>query len=396
VFDGYVINTADLRVHHDPEVVGVFEPVSAIVFLNVDDARFEAWRGTDPEQRPRWAAQLTEAFLHEAYHCFQTYATGFMYDQFSQLWRIYMGQYTLRRVLAIVAPRLLRDVAVQAAPLLDAWMTAEARLRLRQARVLRAELRSYERVHRRSRRHGQRSLAGAVMPTLFPSVERVQAPGYVRGPHGLSARDVVEGAAFSFGKDAARAAAREEPLPDAQAGFDAEGPYVRLREVTEADCPGASPALLRAASALALRYERPGEAYRPMLARLAGAAPGEEVAAARAAAANLPSLPAAGTLLGTAADIWRRLGTRSLYEEPLRSISGDGWPIDELDLLIDVDAMESIPPGELGFGIVTLDGPRGFKDETMGVRMIIGASMLPNGPSVAGLRRKLLGSIELT
>jgi hypothetical protein len=68
---------SDFKVTLERDVEGIFEPVSGVLFLNVDDARFDEWRHS--EDPIRSDVRLAEVFFHEIYHCLQTYTTGYGY-----------------------------------------------------------------------------------------------------------------------------------------------------------------------------------------------------------------------------------------------------------------------------------------------------------------------------
>ena len=397
MFEDFAIDTGDFSVRHDPQLLGLFEPVSAIMFLNIDDLTFEQWREAlgEENQADGTHQQLTEVFLHEAYHCFQTYTTGYLYEQFSRLAGVWAEhQFSLAPWL-VAAPLIGRHLLNKTVDALTLWMTPDARRMLSEVRRYQLALRHYTRLHRRAVKYKQGAISGALMPELYTAIDRVRAPSLVRGADGLSAKDVIEGAAFVYGREATYPADYEERLHDS--GLDPDGPYQRLLKVTTEQCPGRPPSLIRAAAALALRYEHPGAAYRPLLARLAAGGTGDEVHAARSLSREMPDIPNAGRLVGTASDAHTRLDHKfpNLYRPQLDQLTNGVWGIDGLDLLIDTQAINSIPTGELGFAIVTRDGRRGFGSlDTMGVRLVISTTMLPTGPSVAQLRRDLLSAIN--
>jgi hypothetical protein len=375
VFDQLL--TADVRdytLHHSPYVLGLFEPVSGVMFLNVDDDRFSAW-ARDPGGPD---SHLAEVFWHEAYHCFQVYATGYCYAHCLRLATVFGERFGKLTPAAarLFGPLVASVVSERAFDAAGRVLTTRARAMLSEARRLRSNTRYIERLTERAERYGETSIWGAVYPGLYAALAAAGEALAVHGPDGISARDVIECSAFLYGRDSTFGAG--DRVIDAT--LDPEGPYQRLVHAASERCPGSTPVQIRAASALALRYERPGAAVLPLLERLGDA---------RALARDLPSLPDAGAVLGTAAEV--RTRTRhsySMYDEQFERLAA--WDVDELDLLTDPAALTSIPAGQLGFTLVTRGGPRGPKHHSRGYSAVmIGTAMLPAGPSVAKLRRDL-------
>src|SRR5215218_7331782 len=85
MFEDLAIDTSIFTWRYSPDLRGVFEPVSRIMFLNVTDQEFEEMR-SDPDVPASQA--LYETFWHETYHCLQVYTTGYLYTQFQQLVKV--------------------------------------------------------------------------------------------------------------------------------------------------------------------------------------------------------------------------------------------------------------------------------------------------------------------
>jgi hypothetical protein len=132
------------------------------------------------------------------------------------------------------------------------------------------------------------------------------------------------------------------------------------------------------AAALALRYEHFPNAFLPLARAIASADPGNEEGTARDFEAAMPQPEGAGRVLGTAADV--RASSKTgylLYTDQVKALETLAWGIDELDLLSEPQAYGHIPPGKLGFAIVTRSGRRGFGDDhSMGPRLIVANMML--------------------
>jgi len=86
--------------------------------------------------------------------------------------------------------------------------------------------------------------------------------------------------------------------------------------------------------------------------------------------------------VGTAVDAAKRMRRPTkMYADQMDALRSRAWGIDELDLLSNPSAINSIPPGSLGFGLVTRSGkPRGFKDGAG--PLMIASIMLRGGPSL--------------
>ena len=388
MFESFNLDVRDFNVEHSAQVLGLFEPINAVMFLNVSDADFDTWRsGSTPDD------ELTETFCHEAYHCFQVFSTGFCFAHCLRLAEVFrrasfspaIGRLVLARVSALVSDRV--------GGIAGAVLSPTARVMLAEARRLRAMARHAELITQQAQRSSQASIWGSLNPQLHASMNEVGETLRVRSGDGVSAEDVIEGAAFLYGRDAvAMTSGAVAELVDLEK--QTAGPYQRLIAASLHAKPDCSSRGVRAASALALRYEQPGAAFVPLLCAITEAThDGDEKNAARTIAHALPSLPAAGAVLGTAAQYRANVRTQySVYDRQLKRL--DAWTIDELDLLVGVDALSAIPAGELGFTLVTRGGPRGPKDPESGYSAVqLAALVLPNGPSVAALRHDLRQAI---
>jgi hypothetical protein len=384
----FSIDATDYTVVHEPDVLGLMEPVSGVLFLNVSDERFDALRrsaDTPEVTDPR----LTEVFWHEAHHCFQTYTTGYLYEQCLRVVEVLGKEYKPfgRHSLPVLLPQLMDSLLGAVSRVATFPLSQTARDMLADARSVRIRSRHIERLSRRSAEEGQPSMIGATNPGLHPAIDAVKAPSLVRGDDGLSAHDVMEGAAFVYGRTIVSAHAE---LVDP--GLDPDGPYQRLVMASMAEVGPCPPMRMLAASALALRYEHPGDAFLPVLRALSVSQDAHEIARARRLAEEHPAIPGAGRYLGTALEVHRRTRSKNrVYEEQMESLGDGRWGIDGLELLADVEAISYVPRGKLGFTVVTRGGrPRGPNPASVVIAWIL----LPNGPSVAALRRGLRQAIR--
>jgi hypothetical protein len=394
MFEDMRIDIKELRVRHAHDVLGVFEPVSCLLFLNVTDAEFDAAIAdpADPATAP-----LTETLAHETCHYFQTFCTGYLYRQYAQLRKVYASALDAR-VERRVWPLIRRFYVYRLRPWLLFWWSPSTRRFLMVTGAVKQGQEDLRYFEERSAEYGERTIAGAAMPGLHAALESVRAESQRRGSSGLSAQDVFEGAAFVMGKLYAHGEQAEDEIRAALS--NPESPYERLMHFSLPYAPERRvwfPLLM--ASALALRYDRPGEAYLPILNTLLASTPGDERARAKVLASSLPVIPAAGAPpLGTGSEVRRALKEKrktGYYASALQKMANGAWPVDELDLLTDPNAVEAIPLGGPTFGIVTRDGERaapGTRD--LYVRMLFGSELLPNGPSVASFRKDFLSKLR--
>jgi hypothetical protein len=384
MLERFTIDAHDALPYHLPQVLGFFEPVTAVMFLNVDDEQFDRWRrAIDSEP------QLNETFWHEAYHCFQSFATGYCYARCVRLSRAFGDSVRIAAYMS-VAWRVGVAAALDSFFSLVSWpLSRPAREMLAHARRLRANAAYVEWVTRRARQHDQPSIWGAIHPALHASLRAADLPFRERGPAGISAQDIVEGSAFLYGREV-RSTHDRPSTPQVDPTLDESGPYQRLISASLAQNPQCTNRGIRVAAALALRYEVPGEAYLPLLERVCKAAPTDEAEAARDIAVALPQLPGAGAILGAARQYQARYPTGyRIYDEPLAQLEQQAWGIDELDLLAGPQALDAIPPGQLGFTVTTRTTIRRSNQANKGPASVLIASMLlPTGPSVAKLRRE--------
>jgi hypothetical protein len=300
---------------------------------------------------------------HETYHVLQTVCTGYAFIRAQRIkeitvrhlegsmWRdlrTNFGLYALRFAMRAVPERMRRRLMLErieavAAIAID-WNTYGARR-------ARAPANDY-------------SLAGADVPDLFRDLEAVEQALTTAGPSGLSAWHIIEGSAavFQVAIEATAAGADDldAAITAALARFDAG--YGTTYTFARERCGSRAAQLILPAAALALRYERPGEAFPVLLDLLRPAAAGAEIEAARELTKRPPRLPTAGRYLGTALDVsapsWRRLWRRwpSLYKPALAYLARADRPLDEIDALCDLARFADLPPELCSTALLLKDG----------------------------------------
>lgn len=370
--------------------LGVFEPVSCLMFMNVTDAEFDAWRA---EESPGDPVGLT--FSHEMHHYFQVIATGYMFDRYRQLVLAFRDAKTPPRFQLTILRSYVRRKARKALYRVRYFfLPRDDRALLTQTDQFWLTFRDQLDLEKLAADSGQTTMVGLMCPGLSEQIEAVQAPALLRGADGLSAQDVFEGSAVVYALVMEYDHAGADQMLRTRALQD-DSPYERLplRALARAGDRSVSQALL-AAAALALRFERPGDAVLRILDRLLEAPVGSEVEAARAL--DLASITSAGKLLGTAREVRAAdapgadHADSEEYMRPLDRMSSGEWSLDELKLLTESDAIEDIPYGQLSFGIITRDGVRGPRGTTnLNGRRMMGCFMLFGGRTVSGARKEL-------
>ncbi len=369
MFEDSAMDIRDLQIRLSPAVGALFEPVSGIMVMNITDDEFDAMRqGRD--------AQLEEEFAHEMYHCFQVYATGYQFRSVGQLRDVLLKEYLEKQSLTQASRRLVAHY----------WGKLYMKLALCVPKRYRfyAKARYLAKVGLQDRAEiqqlfgsGQASVVGARFPALYNSLTKAKQQRLAAGRDGLSANDLLECSAAVY----ARMSLETSPANTTQILEYLDGlaeTYSRaLRKAVEI-CGERAKDIILPTVALALRYERPENAFCELARRVAESAPGEEIASAKKLAPALPPIEGAGEILGTAVESRYKIGRRfDVYAEQMDALTSNSWGIDELDLLTKPDAIRAIPPGSLGFGIKTLDGARGPREG-----VFIAAIMLRGGPSV--------------
>lgn len=325
-----------------PEQVGLFEPLSGMMVLNVEQDFFEALAGRFargaplPEDVP-----LLAAINHEAYHFAQAAASGFMFDR----------QRAALRVLSASEPppdpppdpefeRLIAQSREEAGddPELNAridrmlWMLTEnARLRTLEARAA----------------PGDHSLDGALFPHLFVHFkERAEREGQAN-EHGLSILGLLEGSAvihthllMDDAEEAARSIPAEiETLPPV---------YGELLAVTAALAGARSLEVALPATAIALCYARPNDAFCALVPMILAAPEGESLARGRALFESAPIIDSAGPWLGDAMAQRATDDSYRIYDLVLDRLRDRRWGIGTYELLADPQAMHAIDSFPLG------------------------------------------------
>lgn len=369
MFEDLSVDVQDIKIKLPPSVSALFEPVSGVMVMNVPDEEFDAMRRdfSDP---------LAELFLHEMYHCFQAYCTGYQFNRVCELRDVLFAELQPRKAMPVLVNYLKSKMVLAFTACLPRGLKTTFRAWYYTHRLMRdrdelAQLMS----------NGQPSMMGARYPNLHRRLTAAKQGMLAVGDDGLTANDLLEGAAVVY----ARLAYQMTAVTATQMLAELKGlneTYTRALQITVDACGERAIRVLLPSVSLALQYERPENAYVEIMKLILRSEDGEELAAAKRLAADLPHLNRAGRAIGTAVAAARRIRKPSkVYEVQMNALRSGSWGIDELDLLTDPKAVSSVPYGSLGFGVVTRAGiPRGFPDGRGS--LMIAAIMLRGGPSI--------------
>jgi hypothetical protein len=357
------INVKQLIGQLPQDTLGVFEPSSGLMYLNVDDETFDAWCESASDD------DLSHVFHHELYHFIQTVTTGYQFSLTVSFYEAFRREFApLRQVLPIGWHMLMAKAAF--------WRSREERAYRLASALNRERVKALVNVPR-DRDPRDPSLMGAFYPKLFKKLEEHYARQARVSESGLSAGAVIEGSAVGYELlvrhgDAEAAAA--EFLARADSAHVEHVPVfaviAAIRSVRPAE-------LLLASSALALRFENPNDVLEPIARIIAKAPPGAEEGAARELEKGSLRELSGGRHLGTAADVRRSRRTGYiLYDKQLDALREREWGVDEIGLLTSRHPLRILPPGKLGFAIVTRGSIRGVPRGEASARLVVAATLL--------------------
>ena len=213
MFEWSSVSAADLVVRHCPETLGIFEPLSELIFVNITSAQLSA--GLAPRAGDVAALDVNDLVNHEIHHYCQTFCTGYLYRQFRELLaarRAASDSWHVPGIRAALLGRVRDRMAIRLRAAKRFWMPRDLRVFEGAFDGFLAEDRHVATAERIAAELGERTVAGVLRPGLHAALERVRARSARRGPYGLSAQEVYEGSSFVFGKLAAHGADLGEHL----------------------------------------------------------------------------------------------------------------------------------------------------------------------------------------
>jgi len=353
----------------DPDQLGMFEPLSGVMLLNISkidlrDAarRFVARAPTDFDRA------IIHTINHEAYHFAQVVSSGYVFHRQARLLMVFNASE------AIPEPPI--DPHMQET--LDAAREAagdDPELRQRYEQVL-ALLKGYNQInlYNQLAGPGDHSLMGALLPAFFAHMKALAEGERVANADGLSILGLLEGSAVVHANQLMHA--DEDATPYVEAELTTLPPvYRELYDLTVARTGERALELLLPAVALALRFMQPHNAYLPVLSLIAQSTPGDAVEHGRRLIERLPEISEGGHLLGTALDLRRIDDGYRAYDAMLGKLENGEWGIDSYDLLARPKAMFAV--GSFPLGIVTNDGYLGALDPNeLAARVVLMGAVL--------------------
>jgi hypothetical protein len=331
------INVHDLIVQLDPDIKGKFEPLSGLMLLNADqddyaDAfnRFATHAPITPDEE-----DLIGTINHETYHGLQAAASGYYYDKQRRLFAAFNTPEPVPEILIPPDVQGYLDTMRKEAgndPALNARTDrAEAVIRSEYA------IRYFDTVAAPD----DNSIFGALHPAFFRLQDQLDKEEGELNSEGLSTQGILEGSAVAFAHQVMRPHGNAEQF--ILASFAETPPvYRQLYDWTTQRVASRALELILPTTALALCYTRPNNAYAPLLQTLATSEPGKAIAAGQSLMANLPVIPAAGPILGTALDVRRRDPSFKIYDKFLDALATPRWSFDAYGLLADTANMDII------------------------------------------------------
>lgn len=362
----------------DPEQLGMFEPITGLMLLNVSHDEFLA-------QANRWYrnestksdVELIKTINHEAYHYAQTISSGYMYYRQLQLYEK-LRRFPLKQKFVGWKRKLI-------------WLFRNEIPYL----FLKKSLGTHPETHRRlenlklfiQRHHqlvewhndalpGDHSMAGVLLPHFFRYQKELSSNETKENEDGLSILGVLEGSAvvhthLLMSKDISNSLesleSELEILPKL---------YSQMYELTKRYCGNRSIEFILPTTALALQYTRPHDAYLPLLKTIIASNPDDPLEGGRRLSKNLPRGKFAGKVLGTAVDVHQRSHAKYMfYLEALKALAAEEWGIDSYTLLAQPEAMHRVKCFHCG--LITHDGYLGDMDKSeLAMRMVIMATVL--------------------
>lgn len=326
-----------------PEQVGLFEPLSGMMLINLEEDAFQALAQRFADGAPAEEdVPMLAAINHEAYHFAQAAASGFMFDR----------QRTALEVLKASQPppdppldpafeQIVAQCRAEAGddPEANARVDRMLYFVLEQERLRTLEARAAP---------GDHSLDGALFPHLFVHFRERAELESEPNSHGLSITGLLEGSAVIHtnllmykAEDAARLIPAEmETLPPV---------YGELLILTHALAGHRTLEVTLPATAIALGYARPHDAYCALVPMLLAAPEGEALARGRELFESPPEIAEAGPWLGDALAQRDVDPSYWIYDLAIDALRCRRWGFGSYELMADPKAMIAVGTFPLGF-----------------------------------------------
>jgi len=352
-----------------PDQLGMFEPLSGVMLLNISQAelveiskRFVARTPTD------FDLAIINTINHEAYHFAQVASSGYVFHREARLLMVFNASEPMPEVAIEPEMQALLDAARKEAEddpeLLPRYQRLVAMLEGHNQFALYDQLAA----------PGDHSVMGALMPGFFAHMKALADGEQAANAAGLSILGVLEGSAVVHANLLMHE--NEDATPYIEAELKTLPPvYRQLYDLTVAQVGERTLELLLPATALALRFMQPHDAYLPVLSLLGQSAPGDAIEHGRRLIERLGEISEGGHLLGTALDLRRMHDGYRVYDSILGKLESGEWGIDSYDFLARPKAMFAV--GSFPLGIVTTDGYLGrLEPAELAARVVLMGAVL--------------------
>jgi hypothetical protein len=346
----------------DSDQLGLFEPLSGMMILNITEAEFQ-------DLAKRWEAnKCTEVDIdiirtinHETYHFVQTITSGYMYDRQRRIFAELNRKPIIKKLETFIT--LLKQVPNKVLEVICKWVIRDDQELLHRFQNIitvlnkNALLSSWQ----EDARAGDYSLAGALFPHFFKYQEKLSDRETKINEDGLSIIGLIEGSAVVHAQ--LLMAGSENSQGQIEAELETLPPvYSQIYALTKRYCGDRTIELLLPTTALALQYTYPHNAYLTLLNLIAKSSPGDGLKIAREINSSLPDIKKAGAVLGTGIDVHRQHPKKyNIYDSVLRDLSEGKWNADSYTLLAQPEAMHLVPI--FPCGLLTRNRFRGIKME---------------------------------
>jgi hypothetical protein len=352
-----------------PDQLGMFEPLSGLMLLNLSRAELGELQKRYVARTPTdFDLAMIHTINHEAYHFAQVVSSGYVFHREARLLMVMNAVEPVPEVPIEPEMQAMMDAAREEAE-------GDPELMFRYERMV-AMLKGHNEfvLYDQLAAKGDHSMVGALMPGFFAHMTALADSERVDSADGLSILGVIEGSAVVHAHMLMHG--DEDATPYIEAELKTLPPvYSQLYEFTVAHAGGRALELLLPASALALRFMQPHTAYPVLLSLLAQSAPGEAVAYGRSLIERLPEVTEGGHLLGTAIELRRMHDGYRVYDSVLSKLENGDWGIDSYDFLAQPKAMFSV--GTFPLGIVTTDSYLGpLEPAELAARMVLMGAVL--------------------
>ncbi len=352
-----------------PDQLGMFEPLSGLMLLNISRPQLVELQERYVAGAPtEFDLSMIHTINHEAYHFAQVVSSGYVFHREARLLMVLNAAEPVPEVAIEPEMQAMLDAARE-----EAGDDPELLLRYEQMVAMLKGHNQFTMYDQRAAQ-GDHSMVGALMPGFFAHMTQLAESERIASADGLSILGVLEGSAVVHAQMLMHG--DEDATPYIEAELKTLPPvYSQLYELTVARTGARALELMLPAVALALRFMQPHTAYPRLLSLLEQSAPGEAIAYGRGLIERLKEISEGGHLLGTAIELRHMHDGYRVYDAVLGKLENGDWGIDSYDFLAQPKAMFSV--GTFPLGIVTTDSYLGpLEPAELAARMVLMGAVL--------------------